>query len=717
MINQAVHTLNHYYGFSSFRPGQEEAIRSILNKNNTLAIMPTGGGKSLCYQIPSLVLDGTAIIISPLISLMNDQVEALNATDIPATYINSSLDGSEQQHRLNEMVNGNYKMVYVSPERFETPHFLNMLEKVDLSLIAFDEAHCISQWGHDFRPSYRSVVPYIKQLSQQPPTIALTATATQQVIHDIKNLLNIDSEHTVVTGFARENLKFKVIKGVNPNDYLNDFINTHLNDSGIIYTPTRKTTDQIYESLSEKGIQVARYHAGMSKDERQVAQAAFISDNVQVMVATNAFGMGIDKSNVRYVIHYALPKNIESYYQEAGRAGRDGVESECHLLFSPKDIQLQKFLIEQSDLEEDQKRDEYQKLQDMIAFCHTTHCLQGYILDYFGDRQNFDHCGKCSNCLDDGNKEDMTKEAQMILSCVKRMNEKFGITLTAKVLKGSKSQKVIDFRLDQLSTYGLLSHYTEKEITNLINYLVADQYLQVTDAQFPVLKLTANAIPVLKNEEKVWMKVPEQKKAVQAGYSEELFQALRELRKEIADEQSLPPYMIFSDATLKELARHVPATQPEMLQVKGIGEKKYEQYGEPFLTKLKAFREENEEEILANRTAHPVQPKIKKEKKDNDKPSYLVSYELFTDGKDIDEIVEERTLAKSTITSHLFKAYEEGHTLDLERFFTGEAEQEILTVIDELKLEEFRYKPIKDALPDDITYTMIKAVCLKHELI
>lgn len=717
LIEQATRTLNHYYGFTSFRPGQEGAIQSILDNHHTLAIMPTGGGKSLCYQIPSLVKDGTAIIISPLISLMNDQVEALQTVDIQATYINSSLSASEQQRRLRRMTAGDYQLVYVSPERFETPNFLHTLDQIDISLIAFDEAHCISQWGHDFRPSYRSVVPAMKELSEQPPVIALTATATQTVIHDIQQLLSIQTEHTVVTGFARENLSFHVVKGVDRKNYVQNFVRSRPDESGIIYTPTRKTTDQIHDLLNEQGIKTARYHAGMTKDERQSAQKAFIADDIQVMVATNAFGMGIDKSNVRYVLHYALPKNIESYYQEAGRAGRDGVDSECHLIYSPQDIQLQKFLIEQSDLDDSQRQDEHNKLQDMIAYCHTHQCLQRYILDYFGDKETDGDCGRCSNCLDEGERDDMTKEAQMIMSCVKRMNESFGITMTAKVLKGSKSQKVIDMNFHKLSTYGLLNHYTEKEIVNLINYLVADQYLTVSDAQFPVLKLTSQATDVLKNEKQVWMKRPEQAKPVELTFSEELFQTLRNLRKTIADEQNLPPYLIFSDATLKELASHIPETEADMLRIKGIGEKKYNQYGEPFLEALQAFKAEHGDAIKKTQSVtKSAAPSRKKDEHASEQPSYITSFELFASGKTINDISDERGLSPNTIESHLFRAHSEGYELDFSRLVTDETEKLILETISELDLEELRFKPIKEALPDEVSYTEIKAVCMKHAL-
>ncbi|PKR77165.1 DNA helicase RecQ [Halalkalibacillus sediminis] len=714
MLNQALDKLNEYFGYSSFRPGQEEVINHILHKNNTLAIMPTGGGKSLCYQIPSLVLDGTAIIISPLISLMKDQVDALQTVGVSATYINSSLHTSEQQSRLNGMVDGQYKILYVAPERFESVSFIRSIEKIDISLIAFDEAHCVSQWGHDFRPSYRSVVPTIQKLQMSPPLIALTATATKEVINDLKRLLKVETNHTVVTGFARENLSFKIIKGTDKKDYMLNYIRKNIDESGIIYTPTRKITDQIHSFLISKGIQAGRYHAGLTEEERQEAQVTFASDDTKVMVATNAFGMGIDKSNVRFVIHHSLPMNIESYYQEAGRAGRDGVDSDCHLLYSAQDIQLQKFLIENSSLDEELKRNEYNKLQSMITYCHTSQCLQSYILEYFGDEQEFSECGNCSNCLDDGYKEDMTKEAQMILSCVKRMGERFGVTLTAKVLKGSKSQKIIDFNFHHLSTYGLLKQYTEKEIIHIINYLVADSYLAITDAQFPVLKLTPRSINILKDQEKVWMKVRDEKREVSSSYSEELFQILRGLRKSIASDHGLPPYLVFSDATLKDMARRIPDTKSSMLQVKGVGEKKYDQFGEEFLTELKKFREEHSDEIKVDENTNDVSTISKKNNEYGDKPGFVISYDLFQNGKSIKEIATERELSSITIENHLFKANKEGHKLELDKFFTDEIEKQVLQQLEESDQSEVKLKPIKERLPDDISYTIIRAVLTKH---
>ena len=389
--------LQSYFGYDTFRPGQQKTIEHILQRKNTLAVMPTGGGKSLCYQIPGLSLDGTAIIISPLISLMKDQVDALVSLGIRATYINSSLSTEEQRSRLRDVAAGHYKFLYVAPERFESTYFMNVMSRLQLSLVAFDEAHCISQWGHDFRPSYRSIVPNLSKLSNIPVFVALTATATEEVIADIQELLYIDNEFVINTGFERANLSFHIVKGKDKATYIRSFLNEHEHESGIIYAATRKQVDSLYEQLSRRGIPVEKYHAGLSEEDRKQAQTAFIHDEKSVMIATNAFGMGIDKSNVRYVIHYAMPMNIESYYQEAGRAGRDGEPSDCVLLFSPQDVQLQKFLIEQSQMDDEGKQGEYRKLQAMINYCHTHGCLTSFILDYFNDTTSTYTCGHCSN--------------------------------------------------------------------------------------------------------------------------------------------------------------------------------------------------------------------------------------------------------------------------------------------------------------------------------
>ncbi|PGW74687.1 DNA helicase RecQ [Bacillus cereus] len=699
MFTKAQELLASYFGYSSFRRGQDETIKNVLDGKDTVCIMPTGGGKSICYQIPALVFEGTTLVISPLISLMKDQVDTLVQNGISATYINSSISIAEANQRIQLAKQGHYKLLYVAPERLDSMEFVDQLIDMKIPMIAIDEAHCISQWGHDFRPSYLHIHRILDYLPEKPLVLALTATATPQVRDDICNTLEINQENTIMTTFERENLSFSVIKGQDRNAYLADYIRQNQKESGIIYAATRKVVDQLYEDLMKAGVSVSKYHAGMSDSDRNEQQELFLRDEVSVMVATSAFGMGIDKSNIRYVIHYQLPKNMESYYQEAGRAGRDGLDSTCILLYSSQDVQVQRFLIDQST-GESRFSNELEKLQNMTDYCHTEQCLQSFILQYFGEEPKED-CGRCGNCTDNRESIDVTRESQMVLSCMIRTNQRFGKQMIAQVLTGSKNKKVIEFNFHTLPTYGLLSNRSVKEVSEFIEFLISDELIAVEHGTYPTLKVTEKGKEVLLGKENVLRK--ERVETRQIVQDHPLFEVLREVRKEIAQGEGVPPFVIFSDQTLKDMCVKMPQNDSELLTVKGIGEHKLVKYGSHFLQAVQHFIEENPN------YAKTIKTEVVSERKKSGKASansHLETYEMYKQGIDLNEIAKERNLSRQTIENHLIRCYEDGMEVDWQSFVPAEYESLIETAVQNA---EGGLKSIKEQLPNEVSYFMIRA--------
>lgn len=605
-VRDKLSVLKEYFGHDSFREGQNRITDSLLGGRDVLGIMPTGAGKSICYQVPALMFDGITIVISPLISLMKDQVSALVQSGVAAAYINSSLTHAQYLKVLQNTESGKYKIIYVAPERLCAPAFLGICRNLNISMVAVDEAHCVSQWGQDFRPSYLKIPDFIDALNSRPVVGAFTATATGAVRDDIKTLLRLVSPLVVTTGFDRPNLFFSVMQPKNKSIELMKLIKERKNESGIVYCSTRKAVEEVCELLQKNGFAATRYHAGLDENERRRNQDDFVYDRAAIMVATNAFGMGIDKSNVSFVIHYNMPKNMESYYQEAGRAGRDGRSADCILLYSAKDVRTNQLLINNSepnpDLTEDEqeevRRRDRERLNQMTFYCTTHKCLRKFILEYFGDKGP-ERCEKCSNCLSNHENTDITVDAQKIMSCVARTGQRYGKKVICDVLRGSKNERLISAGLSRQSTYGIMADCPEKRLRDIIDHLCENGYMTAQGDEYPILKLAPKSRGVLTGQEtlRMMLEIPQKKKAAAAKGAplppadEKLLAALKDLRKSLAMRQSIPAYVVFTDATLVDMCRLKPKTQEEFMEVSGVGQAKSQRYGEVFLAVIAEFSE------------------------------------------------------------------------------------------------------------------------------
>ena len=600
---QALRMLETYFGYTSFRPAQEAPIASLLRNEDVIGIMPTGAGKSICFQIPALCKPGLTIVFSPLISLMKDQVDGLLVQNIPAALINSTLTQAEFNKTMYEVRSGKIKLLYIAPERLGSNFFCNVLRALPIAQVIVDEAHCISEWGHDFRPSYRLIGEWLNSLPKRPIVGAFTATATKYVENDIKKLLGLDNANVYVTGFDRSNLSFSVIRTPKRMDYVVHYVRQHANENGIIYCATRKDVDRVYENLTRASIKVGHYHGGLSDEVRREMQNAYADDKLQVMVATNAFGMGIDKSNVRYVLHYQMPRNMESYYQEAGRAGRDGAPAECILLYSGQDVQVHKYLIEQSIETPERQEVELRKLQSMIDYCFCSNCLRKYMLNYFGESTVWTTCDNCSSCKGSADKVNVTKEAKAIFRAIMGTDERYGASMITSIVRGERTDRIMRAGHDALPVFGLLSNVDEKSIKGLIQQFVASGYLRSSTGKYPVLSLTAGAEEVLAGHKEVeeirqHVSVPSRTRRstsnVARGNSNSgvggLFEHLRQHRKRLAEEAGLRPYLIFPDTVLIDLANLRPTTLGEFGNVKGVGEAKLKKYGLSFLQAIAEYK-------------------------------------------------------------------------------------------------------------------------------
>jgi ATP-dependent DNA helicase RecQ len=616
-----IETLKKYFGYDCFRDGQERLVHSILSGTDTLGVMPTGAGKSICFQVPALIMKGITIVVSPLISLMKDQVSALNQAGIHAAYINSSLSPRQISLALQYAKEGRYQLIYIAPERLETEEFLDFALHTEVSMITVDEAHCISQWGQDFRPSYLKIVRFIEQLPMRPVISAFTATATKEVIEDIICVLGLSKPEVVVTGYDRKNLYFEVRTPKDKDAEVLDYVHKHQTQCGIIYCATRKSVDELQELLIRKGMSAAKYHAGMSDSERNDNQEDFIYDRKLIMVATNAFGMGIDKSNVRYVIHYNMPKNMEGYYQEAGRAGRDGEDAECILLYGARDVRINQFLIENgnsndelSDLQKEQiqERDE-ERLKIMTYYCFTKDCLREYILRYFGQLGE-NCCDNCSNCLTHFEETDVTEVSKDMIGCVKDCGQKFGVNVIISTLMGRKVAKLTSNNMINSSYYGRQASVSENYLKHIMNKLIIEGFLSQTNDKYSIVKVEQSARSIEMDQTKVIMKLAKEEplqansKTSKTRHKSELltskglnlFDQLRQLRARLAKEEKMPPYIIFSDKTLTDMCRRLPCDKKEMLMVLGVGENKYAKYGQQFIEAIVEFTGGTKEGISYN---------------------------------------------------------------------------------------------------------------------